>query len=214
MDGATMSHVVLLGDSIFDNAAYTRGGPAVIDQVTRRLPSDWRATLAAVDGATTSDIPRQMRTLAHDATHLVLSVGGNDALRHAGILDMRVTSGRAAFAALAQAVQMFARSYDEALAACLRPRLPLVLCTIYNGNFPGEEAAAIAVALNSFNDAIISGAIRHRLSVLELRLICSQPEDYANPIEPSSTGGEKIARAIVNRIMGDDAQRGACIFSI
>jgi len=31
--GATVPHVVLLGDSIFDNAAYAAGGPAVIDHL-------------------------------------------------------------------------------------------------------------------------------------------------------------------------------------
>jgi len=28
-------------------------------------------------------------------------------------------------------------------------------------------------------------------------LICTEDADYANPIEPSARGGEKIARAIV-----------------
>jgi hypothetical protein len=29
-------------------------------------------------------------------------------------------------------------------------------------------------------------------------LVCGEPDDYANPIEPSSKGGEKIAMAIGN----------------
>ncbi|MGZ8470667.1 MAG: SGNH/GDSL hydrolase family protein, partial [Gemmatirosa sp.] len=33
-----MRHLVLLGDSIFDNAAYVRGGPDVVAQVRARLP--------------------------------------------------------------------------------------------------------------------------------------------------------------------------------
>jgi hypothetical protein len=32
-----MPHIVLLGDSIFDNAPYTRGGPDVISQVRQLL---------------------------------------------------------------------------------------------------------------------------------------------------------------------------------
>ena len=32
-----MAHLVLLGDSIFDNAAYVEGGPAVIDHVRLAL---------------------------------------------------------------------------------------------------------------------------------------------------------------------------------
>ena len=43
-----MGHVVLLGDSIFDNALYVPGGPAVIDQLRRELPAGWSATLLAV----------------------------------------------------------------------------------------------------------------------------------------------------------------------
>ena len=47
MDG----HVILLGDSIFDNAAYVPGGPAVIEHLRRGLPEGWKATLLGVDGS-------------------------------------------------------------------------------------------------------------------------------------------------------------------
>jgi hypothetical protein len=43
-----MSHVVLLGDSIFDNARYVPGRPAVIEQVRQALPRPWQATLLAI----------------------------------------------------------------------------------------------------------------------------------------------------------------------
>jgi hypothetical protein len=33
-----------------------------------------------------------------------------------------------------------------------------------------------------------------------LRFVCSSAADYANPIEPSSAGGAKIARAIVDLV--------------
>jgi hypothetical protein len=36
-----MPHVVLLGDSTFDNAAYVAGGPDVPTQLRARLPHDW-----------------------------------------------------------------------------------------------------------------------------------------------------------------------------
>ena len=38
-------HLVLLGDSIFDNAAYVPGGPSVIEHLRRILGGDWRATV-------------------------------------------------------------------------------------------------------------------------------------------------------------------------
>ncbi len=39
-----MSHVVLLGDSNFDNARYVPGEPAVVEQLRRSLPRGWHAT--------------------------------------------------------------------------------------------------------------------------------------------------------------------------
>jgi len=51
---ARVSYLVLLGDSVFDNAAYVAAGaPDVVRQVRQRLPQGWGATLAAVDGSTT-----------------------------------------------------------------------------------------------------------------------------------------------------------------
>src|SRR5918999_2600093 len=71
-------HVVLLGDSIFDNAAYVAGAPDVVRQVRQRLLPGSKATLAAVDGSTIRDVRQQLRAVPEDATHLILSVGGND----------------------------------------------------------------------------------------------------------------------------------------
>jgi hypothetical protein len=39
-----------------------------------------------------------------------------------------------------------------------------------------------------------------------LRLVCTEPSDYANPIEPSGSGGRKIALAIAASL-GIDLQR-------
>ena len=75
-----MPHIVLLGDSIFDNAAYVPGDPAVIEQLRVVLPDGWQTTLLAVDGDVTADIGEQLRGLPDDASHLVISSSGNDAL--------------------------------------------------------------------------------------------------------------------------------------
>jgi hypothetical protein len=75
-----MKHVVLAGDSIFDNAPYVGDGPEVIKQVqSPLLPMGWTATLKARDGDLIADVEGQIATLPMDASHLVVSVGGNDA---------------------------------------------------------------------------------------------------------------------------------------
>ncbi len=81
-----MKHVVLLGDSILDNAAYTDGAPDVAAQLHKLMPSVDHVTLLATDGHMTVDIGHQLKKLPLDATHLVLSVGGNDALMHSDFL--------------------------------------------------------------------------------------------------------------------------------
>ena len=192
-----MPHVVLLGDSIFDNAAYTRGGPDVVTQLRELLPDGWRATLGAIDGATTHDMVRQLRTLPSDVTHIVLSVGGNDALGHMELLDLRVRSSAEVLERLAVAAWEFEVRYRRAVNALLERRAPLTLCTIYNGNFPEADFQRLAsTALTVFNDAILRVAFERALTVIDLRLVCNEPDDYANPIEPSSRGGAKIVRAI------------------
>jgi hypothetical protein len=96
-----MAHVVLLGDSIFDNSAYVAGGPDVVRQFQARLPPGSRASLAAHDGARISDVAPQVDRIAPHATHFVVSVGGNDALDQLGVLQDRTNSIAAALNRLA-----------------------------------------------------------------------------------------------------------------
>jgi hypothetical protein len=51
-----------------------------------------------------------------------------------------------------------------------------------------------------FNDVILGVAIEFGIPVVDLLFVCCSPADYANPIEPSSAGGVKIARAIVSLV--------------
>ena len=194
-------HIVLLGDSIFDNASYTEGRPDVISQVRQLLPAGGRATLLAVDGATTENVASQVARIPPDASHLVLSVGGNDALRNSSFLYAPASSTEQAVAALADVSQGFEEKYRRAVAACQSRPLPLTLCTIYNGRFPDAQFQRLAsTALMVFNDVVLRVGIEFSLSMIDLRFVCSSPADYANPIEPSSVGGAKIARAIVNLV--------------
>jgi hypothetical protein len=191
-----MPHLVLLGDSIFDNAAYVRGGPDVARQVQAALPDGWRATLGAVDGATTSGVPAQLERLPRDATHIVLSVGGNDALGASGLLYTSADSVADALRLLAAAQDAFEESYNQMLDRVLAQGLPTAVCTIYDTQPSGPDQRILKAALALFNDRITRAAFSRGLPLIDLRLICSDDSDYANPIEPSVRGGEKIAGAI------------------
>jgi hypothetical protein len=192
-----MAHIVLIGDSILDNGAYVRGGPDVVRQLRAKLPEGWRATLLARDGATTSEVARQLAALPDDSTHLVVSVGGNDALGASHLLGAGVRSVADALALLAGAQERFAGAYAEMLERVLASNLPTALCTIYDTPQTSPQQRIVRTALALFNDVISRAAFAQALPLIDLRLVCDDPADYANPIEPSVRGGDKIASAIL-----------------
>ena len=205
-----MNHVALLGDSIFDNGVYVAPAPPVSEQLCARLGSDWAVSLVAVDGHVTSDVrERQISRVPEDASHIIISVGGNDALGHASILNEGARSVAEAVGRLAEAQAGFARSYAEMVDAVATLNLPTAVCTIYDANYPKPQRRLVVSALSLFNDVITRVAFARGLNVIDLRLICDEPADYANPIEPSARGGEKIARAIAELVRSPPGDRSA-----
>ncbi|HYI43163.1 MAG TPA: SGNH/GDSL hydrolase family protein [Sphingomicrobium sp.] len=188
--------IVLLGDSIFDNGAYVGGAPDVVRQLRAELPEGAKASLLAVDGAVVANVSAQLARLPDDASLLVVSAGGNDALGSSYLLQQRSSSVGESVMMLAEAQAEFARGYDRMVEAVVATGLPAALCTIYDANFPLPDGIVIKAALSLFNDMITRAAFSRGLPLIDLRLICSEPSDYANPIEPSERGGAKIARAI------------------
>lgn len=192
-----MNRVVLLGDSVFDNAAYVGGKPDVVRQLRDALPPNSTADLRARDGAIIADIAGQLAQVPSNTTHLVVSAGGNDALRYSGIFEQRAETVATALAALGRIQHEFRSAYGRMLEAVLSRGLPTAVCTIYDPRYPDPARRAIAVAgLASLNDVITREAFARGVKLIDLRLVCSEDRDFANPIEPSTLGGAKIARAI------------------
>jgi hypothetical protein len=201
-----MPHVVLLGDSIFDNGAYTRGEPDVVTHLAALIPRDWQATLAAVDGATAGRLRAQLSHVPADASHLVVAIGGNDALQNSDLLATRVKSSAETLALFADRLAGFEADYRAAIDAVTALGRHVTVCTIYNGALDPAQAVLARVGLMMFNDVILRAAFDLRVDVIELRAICTAPEDYANPIEPSGPGGLKIARAVARAIGAVDGK--------
>lgn len=191
-------HIALLGDSTLDNGAYTSSGPAVIDHLSRLLPAGDRATLLAVDGATTQHIQSQLGRIPDGATHVVLSIGGNDAVREIGVLERPTQTVADALTKLSPVVERFEEAYRACLQQVLQAGLPTTVCMIYNGAFDEArgEQQVIDAALTMWNDAILQAALDHRLPVIDLRRVCTSRDDFTRQIEPSEQGGRKIAEAL------------------
>jgi hypothetical protein len=192
----TTVHVALLGDSIFDNGAYTGREPDVATHLRRLLPQGSQVTLCAVDGATVARLGAQLGRVPEDASHLAVAIGGNDALQNTDLLALPVRSSAEALTVFADRLDAFERAYDSAITDVVRLGRPTALCTIYNGALEPPRARLARTALTLFNDVILRCALARGLDAIELRAICAEPDDYANPIEPSGRGGLKIAGAV------------------
>ncbi len=207
-----MNHLVLLGDSIFDNRAYVSGGLDIISHLRQQIPSEWHASLKAIDGSVVVDVPRQVLDLPADATHLFVSVGGNDAIQNADVLQMMVSSSTEVFDRLGDLATTFEYQYSEMLRAVLRSNKPTTVCTVYYPRMTEALYQKIAVAaLATFNDVIIRQAFLAGLPLIDLRLVCNEDSDYANEIEPSEAGGRKIASVIARVVNEHDFRSGKTV---
>jgi len=201
-----MAHIVLMGDSIFDNAPYVEAGTQVQSRLQSILGPGDQVSLLARDGSVLADMTGQVAGLhaLPAADWLVVSCGGNDVLGLVGAMQSKVSSVIEAAGLLADWQAEFRREYRRMVNVLLSRRKPVSLATIYDG-VPRLEAG-LRTALAPFNDVILREAAAHGLPVLDLRLVCDHPDDYAamSPIEPSGAGGEKIAAAIAQLVRGHD----------
>lgn len=197
-----MSHVVLLGDSIFDNGVYVPEGPAFVDQLRAALPEEWAVSLLAVDGHVMADVEVQLTRIPQDATHLVVSCGGNDALNYLPLLAESAQSVAEVLVRFAQIRSEFGQQYRRMLKKAIEMQRDVTICTVYDC-IPDLEPMTNA-ALSMFNEAILREAISAKVNIIDLRLICTERSDYSDLslIEPSQLGGEKIAAVLRNLLLG------------
>lgn len=195
-------HIVLIGDSIFDNASYVEEGCSVYDLLSAAFPTD-TVTLLAVDGDVTTDVHTQLFSLPKDATHVFVSCGGNDALRSAPILQDSVASVSEALEKLHAVTEQFRKNYSAMLDQII-DRFPApTFCTIHR-HVP-ELPEDSATALSLFNEIILEEVVKRYCSIIDLRILCNEASDYSpiSPIEPSVYGGKKIVNAIKSVICGN-----------
>tara|TARA_Y100000031_G_C8105961_1_gene330986 strand:- start:78 stop:758 length:681 start_codon:yes stop_codon:yes gene_type:complete len=216
-----MKHIILAGDSIFDNGSYVHGDPDVTQQVKNVLDPIDKVTLLAIDGDITTGVANQLERLPGDATHLFISVGGNDALHVLNTIQNQVNSVGEGFLEFHSIKNDFEKKYKAMLNFALSFELPTTICTIYKPCFNHSDLDRVGdyleygianemlqkiatTALPIFNDIIFQEAIKAGVPLMDLRLIFNDASDYANPIEPSAIGGMKMARIIGEIVGGHD----------
>ena len=211
-------HIVLAGDSIFDNGSYVPGQPDVAQQLRNQLGENSNVTLLAIDGDVTKDVHNQLTQLPEDTSHLFISVGGNDALGQLHIFTDPVSSVGEGFLKFSRVQTTFQQEYKAMLENALSLNIPTTICTIYKpcfyhpdmsrvGSYVGNGVSnadlqnVSVTALTAFNDVILHEAVTKGIPLMDLRVMYDNVADYANPIEPSTIGGQKmvsVMESIIN----------------
>jgi lysophospholipase L1-like esterase len=210
-----MKYLALVGDSILDNSPYTAPHPDTASHLQAALGKEWAVDLLARDGATMADLRFQLPHLHAPTDTIVLSVGGNDAIGHIGLLEQPASSSTEVLAEMATMAEGFAREYRQILMTWRPLARRLIACTIYEPPLSSPQMARLAqVPLSLLNDRICREASRAGVDILDLRTVCTVPTDFVKEIELSPTGARKIATVLAALVLDRPTRPATQLFAV
>lgn len=178
--------VILMGDSVLNNANYVPEGNSVYDILKTKLNNILNV---ATDGATINDLYTQLDKIPVDLnntdTYIFISAGGNDILNSRKELTNN------------DMTQLFDK-YMNFLKA-LRAKLGSVKINILNLYLPSNPRyQSYKPSIEQWNKLInqYSNKIGEMYNVLDLYSLLTSPDDFVYDIEPSASASNKIANLI------------------
>ncbi|MEW5774284.1 MAG: GDSL-type esterase/lipase family protein [Thermodesulfobacteriota bacterium] len=200
-----MPTIVLLGDSSFNNVKHAPQGASILELLRARLPEGVKAVSRALDGNAILDVYAQANKLPSEASHLFVSVGMVDAMKHESIFFKKNINAIAVFEQLYTIREGFRDKYEAMVRNLLNLRLPLAVSTLFSPNPPHEHMRrALSAGMAVFNDAILDSARAYGLPALDMHSLVRAPGDYADPLHPSAAAGARIAERIAAIAAGHD----------
>lgn len=178
--------VILMGDSVLNNANYVSSGNSVYDYLKKKLN---KVINLAKDGATISDLYTQLDKIPVDLnntdTYIFISAGGND------ILNKRTEL-------TTNEIRRLFDTYMDFLKA-LRVKLGSTKINIINLYLPtNPRFQSYKTSIDQWNQLInqYSNKIGEMYNVVDLHSLLTTPEDFVYDIEPSESASNKIANLI------------------
>ena len=190
-----LRHVVLLGDALVDAYSSIDKTPGKFeDALLPGTRDQWKITVVSAAEVERAGLAL---VLPSDATHAIIFIEGNYAIEQSGLLHNRPDACGQTLEQLALAADEFERTLARLIHVAQAARLVIMVCTMFQPNYkdPVRQRAACA-ALAVFNDRVTKRAAEARVAVIDLRLICNEPEDYDKPTQLSKSGLQKAANII------------------
>jgi len=196
--------LALIGDSILDNDIYVSEGKSIYDFLKLYLPQEFKLTKLAIDGATSDTVKAQLENIPESITHIVISIGGNDALKLIPLLDEKTEDLNSALSKITPSVEHFRKNFSFILKQLSNlnsdNNLNLYVLNIYNSIPKLEIEKKLIISI--FNDVISEEATRLSIPIIDLRSLLIENSDFStlSPLEPSEIGGNKIAKKIMSKL--------------
>jgi hypothetical protein len=188
-------HVVLLGDALLEAYSSIDKTPGQFEDAL--LPGTRDQWKISVVSAAEVERAGPALVLPKDATHAIIFIEGNYAIEQSGLLLNRPGAYGQTLEQLSLAADEFERTLARLIHVAQAARLVIMVCTMFQPNYkdPARQRTACA-ALAVFNDRVTKRAAEARVSLIDLRLICSETEDYDQPTRLSKSGLQKAANVI------------------
>lgn len=179
--------VILLGDSVLKNDRYVAANKTVEAFIKENIALNNALNNAlnfvnyAKDDNYISDVDIQFlkdKKYNNKDTYIFLSIGGNDLIR------MRNT-------------EKVMDSYKKIIER-LKTTVPLAKVFLLNLYYPpiAQESTSIKKMIEQWN-VLLAKQANANISILDTSTLLTVPTDFVSKIEPSETGGKKLAEAIL-----------------
>jgi hypothetical protein len=192
---ARYRHVVLLGDALLEAYSSIDKTPGKFEDAL--LPGTRNQWKISVVSAAEVESAGPALVLPGDATHAIIFIEGNHAIEQSGLLHSRPDAYGQKLEQLSLAADEFEHTLARLIHVAQAARLVIMVCTMFAPYYkdPVRQRTACA-ALAVFNDRVTKRAAEARVSLIDLRLICTEPEDYDKPTQLSKSGLQKTANVI------------------
>ena len=183
-----VTHIVLLGDSIFQNNNYVPKSKSVEYLLKEKLSIP--SLVLAQDNAIIYDIPKQYNSMPLNlnakTTNLYISIGGNDLLN---LYEHNNTNNSKLF-------NMVWEIYKKTILMLIdSTQCNIILTDIYFITDPNYSK--YIPMIKKWNSNLYQFADQHKLNVFKISKILTQPKDFTNSIEPSVIGGNKMVNSFI-----------------
>lgn len=211
--GRQFRHVVLLGDALLEAYHSIDKTPGKFEEAL--LPGTRDQWKISVISAARIERAGPSLSLPRDATHALIFIEGNHAIEQSGLLDADAEAFGQTLEQLSLAADEFERTLDRLIHVAQAARLVIMVCTMFHPHYKdASRQRAACAALAVFNDRVTKRVAEARLALIDLRIICSEDDDYDKPTQLSKSGLQKAANVIRFAMFELDAgsRRGEVFF--